>query len=412
MTAHRQCGVYNHLSISSPNAKCKRNHPLTYFGTVFFLCTIHLSLLTTVFAGTTGKITGQVTEVDGTPLPGAAVIIEGTKRGVETDEEGVYLLLSIEPGNHTIICAMIGYESQAKTDVRVTSDFTTNESFALKEQAFQGEEIVVEAQCGSGSWGMFSAKALVPPIELDKTTSMYVVRRDDIEALAIVRDMTDFIELQAGVTVDENGEEITVRAGDAKDVAYYFDGIPLPTTDHVETRVYRNFNRLSIQELTVVTGGMNAEYGNALGGVISVVTRDGTDRYHGLADYQFTPPGQKHWGQNVFESPMHRGNTHWDDPAWVAETITLPNGQIVPAHSRLDYTNEIGHYLEGNLSGPLLQNASFFFSSRWHRDPAAFPGPQLHTPFNLNTTLKLTHSPSNNIKLRAGWTLRFQAGCV
>lgn len=50
-----------------------------------------------VFAGTTGKLTGQVTDEQGLPLPGASVVIEGTKRGSVTDEEGVFLILSIEP---------------------------------------------------------------------------------------------------------------------------------------------------------------------------------------------------------------------------------------------------------------------------------------------------------------------------
>jgi hypothetical protein len=107
-----------------------------------------------VFAGTTGKITGQVTDEFGVPLPGAAVVIEENKRGTETDEEGVYFLLSIEPGRHTVVAHMIGYDSVQKTEVLVTSDFTTNVSFLLKEKAFELGEIVVEAQAGAASGGI------------------------------------------------------------------------------------------------------------------------------------------------------------------------------------------------------------------------------------------------------------------
>ena len=165
------------------------------------------------------------------------------------------------------------------------------------------------------------------PVEPDRTTTKYIVRADDIEALSIVRSMDDFIELQAGVTVDEEGEGLTIRAGDAEDVAYYLDGVPIPSTDHVRTQVYRDFNRLAVQEMTVVTGGMDAEYGNAQGGIVSVVTRDGGHQVQGMLDYQITLPGKKHWGQNVYDSNIHRGHNRWDDPEWASETVTLPDAR-------------------------------------------------------------------------------------
>ena len=205
-----------------------------------------LSLCGDSLAGTTGKITGQVTDEAGNPVPGVAVRIEGTRRGTETDVEGIYLLLSVEPGKHGLIASMVGYESQRREDVMVSSDFTTNASFKLKELPVQLGEIVVEAQRGTVQWGMLSMKANTPPVAPDKTTSLYVVRAEDIEALPIVREMAEFIELQAGVAIDETGNVITVRAGDPEDVAYSVDGILLPTTDVEDTRVYRDFNRLSV----------------------------------------------------------------------------------------------------------------------------------------------------------------------
>jgi hypothetical protein len=119
---------------------------------------------------TTGKITGQVTDEAGNPIPGVAVVIAGTKRGTETDVEGIYFLLSIEPGTHTLMASMVGYESQRLEDVIVSSDFTTNESFELKELVIAQQEIVVEAQRSAQEWGMLSAKANTPAVESDKTT--------------------------------------------------------------------------------------------------------------------------------------------------------------------------------------------------------------------------------------------------
>ncbi|MEE2753475.1 MAG: TonB-dependent receptor plug domain-containing protein, partial [Candidatus Latescibacterota bacterium] len=237
-----------------------------------------------------------------------------------------------------------------------------------------------------------------PPVEPDRTTSKYIVGVDDIENLPMVRSASEFIELQAGVSVDG---DVSIRAGDAEDTAYYVDGVRLQSTDGA-TRVYRDVNRSSIQEMTVVTGGMEAEYGNAQAGVVSFVTREGGQQYRGLVDYQFQPAGQKHWGANVYESPMHRGKNDWENPDWIGETVTLPDGSSVPAHQRLDYTGSIGHYLEGNLSGPLSEGLTFFASSKWNKEASTFPGPNLTTPFNTNTNLKVSYTTSPTVKVRVG----------
>jgi hypothetical protein len=154
--------------------------------------------------------------------------------------------------------------------------------------------------------------------------------------------------------------------------------------------------------MTVVTGGMNAEYGNAQAGVVSFVTREGGQAYHGMVDYAFTPAGQKHWGESVYDSNIHRGNNKWSDPSWVGETVTLADGSTVPAHRRLDYTGKMGHFIEGNLSGPMTQSLTFFVSSKWQKQPVTFPDAHLTTPFNTNTNLKMSYAASPTVKVLFG----------
>jgi hypothetical protein len=154
--------------------------------------------------------------------------------------------------------------------------------------------------------------------------------------------------------------------------------------------------------MTVITGGMAAEYGNAQAGVVSFVTREGGQSFRGLVDYQFQPSGQKHWGENVYDSAIHRGNNQFDNPAWIGETVTLPDGNSVPAHQRLNYTGVVGHFVEANLSGPLAESMTFFTSSKYRREGSIFPGPNLHTPFNTNSNLKISYSASPTVKVRVG----------
>jgi hypothetical protein len=336
-------------------------------------------------AGTTGKLNGLVKDQKGDPLPGANIFIEGTGRGAITDASGYFFIVNLDPGVYRVTASIIGYEKQTQTDVQVQADFTTEIRFQLKETTVQMGEVVVQAER--------------PPVEPDKTTSKYVVSAQDIQNVPVVRSTQGMIELQGGVSLDG---EVSFRAGDAGDVAYYVDGVKLVNNDASGYRQFRNVNKSAIQEMVVITGGMEAEYGNAQGGIVSIVSRDGDPRVHGYLDYQFIPAGRKHWGPSVYDSAIHRGNARWNDPAWVAETVTLPDGRVLPAHRRLDYDKQIGHWVEGNLSGPLSRNATFFVSAQGQRLARQFPGPSLADPFNLNTTFKITYSVSPNLKVRAG----------
>jgi len=112
----------------------------TLFAWILLLGLCHKCL-----AGTTGKVTGQITDTQGNPLSGMVVMIKGTKHGTVADSRGIYFLTSVAPGTYTLIVRKIGYEEQRKTDLMVSTDFTTNQSFTLKESIIEMDEIVVSA---------------------------------------------------------------------------------------------------------------------------------------------------------------------------------------------------------------------------------------------------------------------------
>jgi hypothetical protein len=370
------------------------NKPLTIL--ILFGLAIFLSV-NSVNAQTTGKFQGTVYDAQtGEPIPGANVVIDGTRRGSVTDANGYYIILLVDPSTYSMTASLVGYDAQRKTNVLLQSGYTSTVDFSIRETSLELGEMVVIAER--------------PLVEPDKTTSKYMMSAEDMEAVPIVRDMSDFMELQAGVSIDEDGDEILVRGGESKDVSYMIDGIRIVSTDHGGgTRVFRDVNKLAVQELTVISGGYGAEYGNGRGGVVSMVTRDGGSAYHGQVDYQFIPSGQKHWGQSVYDSPMHGGKMEWDNPEWVAQQVEIPEDKdgdgfndTVQAHRRREYTDKIGHRLEGNLSGPLANNMSFFASTRWFKRATVFPSADLSTPFNTNSSGKLTFSVSPQMKLRVG----------
>lgn len=328
---------------------------------VFVLCVAVGSSM----AGTTGKITGMVKDAGtGEALPGVSMVLEGTVRGAMTDAEGYYLILSVEPGMYSVTATMMGYDKETKTEVKVVADMTTTVDFALKEIVLEMKEIVVMAER--------------PPVEPDKTSTKYVVTAEEIENLPIVRTTSDLVALQPGVALDgthrirgsdQPSSSIWSGAG-SPDVKYMVDGITLVNYDSKGQAMFTGVNKSGVQEISVETGVMAAEFGNALGGIVNVITREGLADYHGWLEYRYILPGKKHWGRNVYDSAMHKGHAKWDDPSWVGE-IDPETGRLV--HMRTEYDNISGQEIEGSLSGPIRPNLSFFLSGKRSRMASPIP---------------------------------------
>ena len=122
-------------------------------------------------AGTVGKVNGVVTDAAGQPLPGANVVIEGTRRGATTDNDGYYLILSVDPGRYELTASMVGYATAVKQNALVQADFTTRVDFTLEEAALEAAEMVVVAER--------------PPVEPDRTSTRYVINLADIQAVPL-----------------------------------------------------------------------------------------------------------------------------------------------------------------------------------------------------------------------------------
>ncbi|MCS7054512.1 MAG: TonB-dependent receptor [Ignavibacterium sp.] len=216
-----------------------------------------------IYGGTTGKLSGVIKDAEtGEPLVGANVIIEGTSFGAATNIKGEYVILNIPPGRYTVKVSYIGYETLVVQNVSIIVDQTTLLSLELKPQTLQVDEVVVTAK--------------TPLIQKDLTSSISVISRDEIEALPVTS-FTELLSLQAGVVA--SGSNLHIRGGRANEVAYMIDGMLVvdPLLGGLATQV----NNDAIQEMSLLSGTFNAEYGNALSGVVNIVTRDGSDKLSG-----------------------------------------------------------------------------------------------------------------------------------
>ena len=108
-----------------------------------------------------------------------------------------------------------------------------------------------------------------------------VVSSEDIENLPVT-DVGDIIELQAGIVRDPNGG-FHVRGGRSSEVSFWVDGVA--TTDSYDGSSGLEVENAGIQEVQVISGTFNAEYGQAMSGIVNVVTKDGGQNYEGNLDF-------------------------------------------------------------------------------------------------------------------------------
>jgi outer membrane receptor for ferrienterochelin and colicin len=265
-----------------------------YFGVKMKkLLLLLLIIQTSLFAGVTGKLVGKVIDKNtGEPLIGANVIIQGTTLGSVADREGRFIIINIPPGVYSVKVSFIGYESVLFENVKVIVDQTTQLSIDLSAKSLQVGEVVITAKSSM--------------IHMDLTSSISVISREEIEALP-VSNFTELLSLQAGVV--GSGTDIHIRGGRSNETAYMIDGMLVQ--DPLLGGLATNIGKDAIQEMSLLSGTFNAEYGNALSGVVNVVTRDGSDDYSGKIEMKTSEFGvqeYKRLHQNIetasFSGPL------------------------------------------------------------------------------------------------------------
>lgn len=219
-----------------------------------------------VLGGVTGKISGVVEDSETLePIVGATVRIVGLNIATQTDVDGEYFIINVPSGKYDIAITSVGYETVIKKEVRVLVDLTTPVDFELKQGTVNlGVDFVVSAE--------------KPVIQKDITSSRIIFTADRLEGLPNNVTVKNVLTNYPGVIVGKD-ENLHVRGGRSGQLAYYYDGFL------VEDPFVKNSGihiiPTSLEELTLTSSGYTAEYGEALSGVVSAVTKDGGKEYHG-----------------------------------------------------------------------------------------------------------------------------------
>ena len=226
---------------------------LRQYGIVWTVITV-LLIAVPLFSATWGTVAGRVTDaVSSEPLTGVNVIIEGTDLGAATDNDGRFLIIRTAPGKYRVMASMMGYKRQVQENVVVHADLRATVDFQLEQGAVEGEPVVVEGKRG---------------LQKDITATTRFVDAEKMEVLPI-QSFLDAVELQPGI------HEGHVRGGRKSELLYLVDGMPLQ--DAIQGEVSAQLPNQVIADISVQTGGFAAEYGNAMSGVVNVLTREGRD---------------------------------------------------------------------------------------------------------------------------------------
>jgi outer membrane receptor protein involved in Fe transport len=355
-----------------------------------------------------GKIAGRVTDAaTGEGLPGVNVVIAGTAFGTASDLHGDYYLANLQVGTYDVRATYIGYDTLTVTGVNVNPNATTTVNFAMQETTLEvGGEVVVEATR--------------PLVERDNTASVTRIEADEI-TYRPTTDLTQVLTTLPSINVDDG--LITVRGRTLDEVAFVVDGAR--SRNPLNHDPYTRVNLSAIQEIEVITGGYNAEYGEAQSGVINVITKEGSEHYELYLDARYTPPGQRHFGTAFYDrsSPLFWENTHALHLEWWVENTdqwTDPNGVLgsdprsawtpeeayehyLATHQPLtDYTETPTYQTEVGLGGPLPFGAATFYGTlKYRSEPPLFGNAYRERGEFLDGNLKVAMPLGRGMKLLA-----------
>jgi outer membrane receptor protein involved in Fe transport len=331
--------------------------------------------LSSAYAQTTGKILGKVTDArTGEPVLGANIVLEGTSQGAVADHKGEFFILNVPPGSYTLRLRMIGYESVRMENIQVSVNRTSNVQFKLNATMLQGEEVTVQAE-----------KIVM---KKDQTSSVRNVSSEQIDILP-VENMGAIISMQAGVVNNH------FRGGRYDEVAYLVDGVEVTEAFSSSGRAV-DLEPESIQDLEVITGTFNAEYGDAMSGVVNAVTKDGTRDFHGSASSSFANYFTPH--KDVFiglrDQDLNRNQDYkvqLSGPVWHDKITFFANYRF---QDNKNYLNGVRRFNVDDYSFFSADDPALWFSE--HNGDSAYVA--MDRDITWSALGKLTFKPFRNFK--------------
>ncbi|MCF7804708.1 MAG: carboxypeptidase-like regulatory domain-containing protein [Candidatus Marinimicrobia bacterium] len=298
----------------------------------------------TLFAASTGRITGQIVDSEtGDPLIGANVILEATQSGAATDLNGNFMIRGIRPGIYTVKATYIGYEAKRITGVEVQESTTTRLDIALAPSSLQMDEVVVEVDAKqSGDVHLLTEQRNSSNVQ-DGISAAQMSRAGDSNA-------ADALARVTGVSVID-GKTVQVRSLGERYTNTQMNGAPIPSPDPDKKTVPLNlFSSALLESITASKTFTPDLPGTFAGGSVNIKTK----AYPDNRVFKFSlSAGNNFYGTDNIQYRQTDGGRYdffgFDDgtrsmPASIPDTIRLGvyNGKL--SESPLTRKELLGQY--------------------------------------------------------------------
>ncbi|MEZ5415939.1 MAG: TonB-dependent receptor [Vicinamibacterales bacterium] len=277
-----------------------------------------------------GTLQGQVTDQQGAAMPGVTVVVtnigNADAKTYVTDEKGQYFALDLTPGRYTVTFELSGFTSVQRNDVIVVL----------------GRAFTLDAQLSVGALSeAVTVTAAAPLVDSRSTLIAHNIAAEEFELMPKARSFQSIALSAPSVNQGEIEGGMQVNGASGAENSFTVDGTV--TNSLVDGRSRQNTVFEYLQEVQVKTSGISAEYGGALGGVVSAVTKSGGNTFRGEAHYFFE-------GSALSVAPVKR---------LVLDPQTEATANYIQDKESPRNVNEFG----GSVGGPIVKNRLFFFGA-------------------------------------------------
>jgi hypothetical protein len=308
--------------------RLKRGIKLFAFMTVFVLSMASLALA----QETTGSIEGSVTDAQGGRVPNVTVTVTGVTQGFNrtgsTDEQGFYRFQQVPPGTYKLTFGGSGFSETTREDVQVNLGRATPVNVELAAASVSGRVEVTASD--------------VAGIDTTESKIQTNISQRTAELLPKGVNFTSLLNTAPAVRQEVTGGGFQIDGASGSENTFIIDGQEVTNFRTGTLNLNNNIPFQFVQEVQVKSSGFEAEFGGATGGVINVVTRGGSNEFHGDFGYEFRPS-------------KFQGN-----PRKFLRLISTAAGPEYLTPFKDGGTDEFPY---ASLGGPIIKNRAWFYGS-------------------------------------------------
>lgn len=310
--------------------------PGKFLAVLFCMLLLSITAIVAMAQETTGNIEGTVSDASGARVAGATVKVEGAAftRTVTANTEGFYRVLQVPPGVYKVTISAANFSSAIAEDVTVVLGKTTEVNLSLKAGSVQ-EAVTITGE----------DIARIDPADNKIQTN---ITARVIDALPKGTNMTSLLKISPAARAEARSGQFQVDGASGSENSFIIDG---QEVSNFRTGVINFNNNLPfqfVQEIQIKTSGFEAEFGGATGGVINVVTKGGTNEWHGEGGIQIEANALQA-GPRAFLYSFRTGS---------GATFSQTNSYLKP--DKDDFNN---YFPSFGVGGPIVKDRVWFFTS-------------------------------------------------